>query len=360
MNASDSLPASSSRFRRIGRNLARAAVWTPALALAGLAAIELFLRATLPPTYGRIPFDRGMSLYLTDDSREHPFSAGATNELRVAVIGDSVAMGAGVQRYAAVGPALEVLLNLNAGPPPVRVDVYARPSAAYEQVRLVRKALANGARVVVLACCLNDAEDWAEGLNLVRRRPDTAEPEPPAWARFLVARTFTGRLLFDRLDQRRRDRDFRRYYEYLYAPGYSGLDKFRAAVAEMADLCRAGGAQLVGMLFPLLNQDLRPEAYRPYARMHAVVRGFFDAAGVPFLDLHPAFARADPVRVQNIPRLDPHPNEIGHRLAAETLFEFLLERGLLPAAYRPHGLRDPHLVNGWKKKLRAYGQPLPE
>ena len=36
----------------------------------------------------------------------------------------------------------------------------------------------------------------------------------------------------------------------------------------------------------------------------------------------------------------------------------LLEQRLIPPAYAPRRLKDENMIEGWKKKLRAFGQPL--
>lgn len=363
MNAISDNPAPSaaptlSRRRGLLTALVRALAAGAAGAAVFFVLVEILLRWTLPPYFGRIPFDRDLRFAGPDDSREHAASAGVTNALRIAVVGDSISMGVGNQRYAVFGYALESLLNVNRGVPPVRVDIYAHPSATYQQGKLVETAIAGGAKIVVLACSLNDAEDWGRGGELAARRPDTREPIPPAWAVPFVRHTATGRLIFDRLYREKRMRAYRRYYGFLFRPEYTGQKKLAEAVVEHQGLCRSNGVVLVGMLFPLLNQDLRPGHYEPYAGMHATMRAHFEAAGVPLLDLYPAFSGCDPVRLQNIPMLDPHPSEIAHRIAAVNLQQFLLERKLIPPAYAPKKLRDEHLIETWKKKLAAFGQPL--
>ncbi len=45
---------------------------------------------------------------------------------------------------------------------------------------------------------------------------------------------------------------------------------------------------------------------------------------VRFLDLLNDYRGRDPFRLQVIPFVDSHPNEIAHRLAAESIFEYLL------------------------------------
>ena len=56
---------------------------------------------------------------------------------------------------------------------------------------------------------------------------------------------------------------------------------------------------------------------------------------MPYLDLLPAFQGVDPVRMQAVPGIDPHPSEIAHRIAAEAILNYLLKQGLVAPGYRP-------------------------
>jgi hypothetical protein len=88
--------------------------------------------------------------------------------------------------------------------------------------------------------------------------------------------------------------------------------------------------------------------------MHDAIAGVMQAEGVAHLDLFPAFRGKDPRRMQAIPRVDPHPNEIAHRIAAEAIFHFLLEQGLVPETYRPLE-REIKLRARWEETAREYG-----
>jgi hypothetical protein len=56
------------------------------------------------------------------------------------------------------------------------------------------------------------------------------------------------------------------------------------------------------------------------------------------LDLLPAFQGIPVERMQVIPGNDFHPNEIGHRIAAEWILRWLANREVLPAAIIPQSL----------------------
>jgi hypothetical protein len=107
------------------------------------------------------------------------------------------------------------------------------------------------------------------------------------------------------------------------------------------------------MLWPCLAGDLRPNRY-PFAPFHAVVAQACQEVGLPFLDLWPALARSCAERLELIPLVDGHGNEIVHRVAAEELFYFLLDRGLIPSDRRPAHVRELDRVAVWEKSC-AHG-----
>lgn len=104
------------------------------LVAAGLAmplvALELVLRLTGaggPATHG-VSFDRERFHYLPEPERANPWLAGVGKEgevLTLAVVGDSFAVGQGVDWDDALPARLERLLNLNAGVPPADVRAFA-------------------------------------------------------------------------------------------------------------------------------------------------------------------------------------------------------------------------------------------
>jgi len=338
MNSNEKIMGGGSerRSRRVLR-------WTGRVILAavtGALALELALRALVPSCALHVPVDRSLRLYRANANRRHLYSSDATNVLRLTVVGDSMIMGVGDQPCSRFTLLLEYLLNLNSNAAPVRVNVYAQPSNSAQQVCLVRQALEHDAKWVLLVVCLNDTEDFqTDGDRLLAVRPDMKAYPMPAWIRPLRRHSVLVRLVYERLDTGRRLRGYRRYYEHIYRDDYPGLAKFRAAIPEMQALCHEKNAQLVGLLFPLLNQDLRPGRY-PFLRQHALVAETFRKAGVPLLDLYDTFKESDGFRLQNVPMFDPHPNEIANALAAGETVNFLATNRLMEAARPPPDLRN--------------------
>ncbi|MCX7819283.1 MAG: hypothetical protein N2652_08755 [Kiritimatiellae bacterium] len=339
--------------RRLRSGFTAAAVALGALAVGA----ELALRWCLPPGADLIPFDRSRRILGVDDAREHPWAQGASNVWTAAIIGDSIAMGVGNQKCHRLAFVLEWFLNVGTSAPPARVRLYAKPSATYQQVDQVRRAIEEGASLVVLALSLNDTEDWSNPAELMERRADLRGWTLPAWLQPVARHSRLVGTVARAIERHCRLRQYVAYYRFLYRADYSGLAKFRTSLREIRAVADARGVPVVAMLFPLWITDLRPGRY-PFAPMHEEVTSACRQAGIPLLDLWPAMAATVPDRLEAIPLVDAHGSEVAHRIAAEELFYFLLERRLVDTARRPTHVRELERLRAWEKKLRALGQPL--
>ncbi len=340
-------------------NVTSWAHWTlriTVVAVLGMFAVEGLVRGLVPPGLEDIPFDRSTRIVGVEDRREHPWAAGASTALTVAVVGDSLAMGVGNQKCSRLAFVLEWFLNITAAQPPAVVKLYAVPSSTYQQVHRVEQAIRDGASVVVLAMSLNDPEDWTKPLDLLARRPDLREGKLERWLQPLARHSRLVSLAVRAVERRRRVQGLRSYYEFLYRSDYSGIAKLRDALGRIQQLSSTHHVPVVAMLWPCLAGDLRPSRY-PFAPFHTVVAQLCQEVGLPFLDLWPALAQSCTDRLELIPLVDGHGNEIVHRVAAEELFYFLLDRGLIPSDRRPAQVRELDRVAVWEKKLRALGQP---
>ncbi len=174
-----------------------------------------------------------------------------------------------------------------------------------------------------------------------------------AWSRLLHRHSVLGRLIWERLENRRQRRAFSAYYEELYqGPAWADC---LAALVELRRATRELGAELVLVVFPVFDSQL--DHRYAYRRLHGKVAAAADELGIPLvdllatfrrvdardaglrvLDLLPAYEGVDARRLALIPFTDPHPNELAHRIAADELTNYLVDRGLVPAAY-PAGSR---------------------
>ncbi|MCB0335068.1 MAG: SGNH/GDSL hydrolase family protein [Bdellovibrionales bacterium] len=135
-------------------------------------------------------------------------------------------------------------------------------------------------------------------------------------------------LVFDRVRRKVVHDQTIKYYEDLYS-NPQRWQAFRGAVRGIRDYARERNAQFFAFLFPALGGDLTQERY-PFLGIHQQIQEFMDKRKIPYLDLLHEYFDLDPVRLQAIPGIDSHPNEISHRIAAEAIFKSLLNYQLVP------------------------------
>jgi lysophospholipase L1-like esterase len=97
---------------------------------------------------------------------------------------------------------------------------------------------------------------------------------------------------------------------------------------EMDARVRQHGGRLLVALWPLL---VGLEGPYPFERVHATLGDFFREAGIRHHDLLPDL-RGRPSASLWVHRVDHHPNEEGHRIAAEALAPLVADLVALPPA----------------------------
>lgn len=282
-------------------------------------------------------YDRSETIYYPQDSRLHPWSAGASNVLQIAVIGDSITIGQGVQFDDTYGCRLERLLNLNTGVPPAEVRIYARGGlSTFMEVHALKMALKNQPTLVLLGLCHNDTEDFLRRDEIDRWR-EAMLPRVPGPA--LAAALRRSRVLawvYQKIENERCKKARLTYYRRIYDVHYSGWKRFRHALRDFRELTAAAGVRLLVVIFPIVN-DLDRD---PLAFTHRQLRQALEEEGLDYLDLLEVYGNKSPLRMHAVPYVDGHPSEIAHRMAAEAIFECLLGRGYVDPAYLPQGMKE--------------------
>jgi len=289
---------------------------------------------------------RHAGAYAPFNTRRHP---GASNSLgyrdvehrtakapgtrRVVVLGDSFTWGVKVDYDDAWPQRLGRMLTLRRGEAWEVVSL-ARPgmNTVEEAEQLATEGLAYDPDVVVLGYCLNDSE--GEDAAEVRRARDWEE-----WTRDRARRdkrvlnhSALYRLAADRLRAWRENRLRIRAYRSQYAADYRGWIAGKAALGRMAGLCRERRTPLVVMVFPLFGNPLG-DRY-PFTAVHAtIVQAIAATDWARPLDLLPAFRDLEWHYLVVDGANDEHPNEIAHRIAAQTLASALTD--VLPPSATP-------------------------
>ena len=330
------------------------------LSLGGaLAVMEIVLRV-VPRTPMPDPMgDRSRFFYAPEEGREHAWSRESAKEIRIAVVGDSFTEGVGVQFDYRYANCLERLLNMRTGLPYVEVRTFSRAgSSTFQQIELLEEAIKWKANIVVLGICLNDMEDWAVPKELMRWRSPLLPKVPPLWLarvlRFSRALSWT----YVKTQQVEAHGGELRYYRRLYRPSYTGVKRFRESIEIMNTKCHEANAVFIPMIFPLLSEKFQKGCYL-FEYAHEAIHSCCEELDIPYLDLLSVFRGVSPERMQVIPGFDPHPNEIAHRMAAETLLLYLLDQGVIPKEYKPFERPSQMVLRArWAQTIQHMEDPM--
>jgi hypothetical protein len=249
---------------------------------------------------GRIAY-RTNNLGLRGDDVAFEKAAGGR---RILCLGDSVTFGEGVreedtwpaQLARRLGPGTEVI---NAG-----IQGY---DFNHEALYLLLHGRRLAPDVVVIAFFMNDAMQFGATVD---HHQGTTEA---AHASSALAKASATWRLFER--RRRVAERTERYLSDLRESFRGDIWRdVKSRMPKVRELGERDGFRVVAVVFPLLH---RLDDY-PLAAAHADVTATFTAAGIPVVDLLEPF-RAYADEELWVHPVDPHPNEIGHRIAAERL-----------------------------------------
>ncbi|HEX6738506.1 MAG TPA: SGNH/GDSL hydrolase family protein, partial [Vicinamibacteria bacterium] len=252
---------------------------------------------------------------------------------RVIVVGDSFTEGWGVKEPDTYPRRLEALLRA-AEPGRWEVRNAGRRGADFPALLAqFDEALRHQPDLVVYGMVPNDAErseafqagqaymnDWI--LDQARMTSGRPPRSGGVWRSRLLT------LLADGWEGWRIDRASSRWYREMYqAPNREGWERTQAHLREIQRRAAAQGADFLVLSWPLL---VSLDRY-PFAEGNEAVARFCREAGLARHDLLPVLRthRAEELIVHPA---DRHPNEIAHRLAAESLRDVVLKAGHRPSS----------------------------
>jgi hypothetical protein len=263
--------------------------------------------------------------------RDAEFAPKRPGARRVMVLGDSFTEGQGVKEPDTYARVLEALLRSGGGDWEVRNC--GRRGADFPLLfEIFEQVLRFEPDVVVYGMVLNDADQSEEFRSrqtyvndLILDRGATADGRPlPDLGRF---DSRLAGFVRDRLEARRTTRETTRWYLDMYAaPNREGWERTQGHLKEMNRRLRERGARLLVASWPLI---VNLEGQDPFEAATRTVSRFCLAAGIPWHDLRPAL-RAHPTSSLWVHPVDMHPNDVAHRLAAESLAPVV--RDLEPAS----------------------------
>jgi len=244
--------------------------------------------------------------------------------LRVAVLGDSIAAGLGVDRFEDTFPAV---LERSLRAAPLDAEVLSFAVVGYNTMQEValfeERGLAYRPDVVVVAYCLNDVERNDGQLldGLLAAEADRRSLDAAPWRRRLAASALYRLVAYRLLHERPAvPEELRRRYAVLYE------NTVLPSLTRLAELGREHGFDVVLVVFPyfadLFDYDSR------YAVLHDYLRRHSANIGAGYLDLLPVLRGCGDPPGRRVARDTLHPSATGHRCAGEAAARFIAARVL--------------------------------
>jgi len=242
-------------------------------------------------------------------------------EFRVLAIGDSFTFGSGVLVDDAWPHVLEAELRESGSAQVINCGFSGGYSAATYDEWLQAHGVLLDPDMVIVGFCLNDMEGRPNDVPMLSYQMKDPVSYPSALLEYAVT-TYKWRAA------RNQPVDF----TDVVRDNPASWKASQEGLLNMKKTCDGNGIEFVVAVFPMLSQlDLEPY---PYAGLIKMVRDFCRDSGIRCVDLAPAFVgRTDEVDLWVHPT-DQHPNDVGHRIIGDGVYEFLREQELLPQQRR--------------------------
>lgn len=299
--------------------------------LVSLLLVETAVRLFMPSEV-RVPkLDRPLFYYTT----EHPpginphFPPKPGNAFRIVVVGDSFTAPFNVQFDDTFSARLERMLNLSPGRRPVEVvNCGVAGNSTEKEVPIIVKSIEAGADLLILQMTLNDPEIRPFGAESKEFRARFGKYRPGRDLENFFSYWRTAGFVAERIHNYRSRRAYVDYFNGMFTDDV-GWTRFRNALKGIKSAADNANVKLFVVVFPLF--ELLDEGKYPFENLHATLNSTLEKMGIPHMDLLPLYLGMSPQRLQTIPGMDSHPDEIAHRLAAERIYLTLMSEHLIPA-----------------------------
>lgn len=325
-------------------------VYIVVLILLGVFLTEALVRLWTPPP--RPEFDRPR--YLVGPPRISPLRERPeipekpSGVFRIFALGDSFTWGANVQLNYTYPKLLEELLNLSGD---TRFEVYnfgVNGANTADEIAMLHRVRAHDPDLVLVGYFLNDPERSAELPSDVERLVEQSASDSlrPSW---LQQKSHLVRALGLRLWARKLTSSQIAHFHSLYDPDNETWKRHSAHLAQLARVGERYEIPVKVVAWPHLAFPL--DHRYPFREIHEQLVWQLQHERLPALDLLETFWQKDHYRLQAVPVYDPHPSEIAHRMAAEAIFDWLIDsepliaRHIVNARIRPHDpFQESHLL----------------
>lgn len=315
------------RMRSIFPNLALSLL----IFMIGYAGIEAYFAATYHPGYVFTSADLRSASYTPPLNeagfRQRPFDAHLfdENSVRILFLGDSFTFGSGVADGNARFPDLIAARLEREAPAGKRYYVYNAGVGGTEPTRWVgylEKLMPSYRPNIVFGVFfLRDGTKMCTSLSCFNGK--IAELKAKLTGGFLYKYSYVARTIEDHAVATA----FDAYYETLMRDAYLGSEdekatwrREQASLLRLASICRENGIPFHMVLFPvLLNLD-----HYPFDAVEAEISRFAQEHAIPSFSLTPGFRNKSSSDLWVSPS-NQHPNARGHRIAADTLYPYVVD-----------------------------------
>ena len=252
------------------------------------------------------------------------------NRYRIAAIGDSFTFAPYMQFTDTYVKKLEQMLNLQDGGRTTEVINYGVPAySTSHEIPVTKKAIREGADLILLQITLNDPEiKHHTPSGLKEHMPDRFGALSLSGKLGSIAKRWkTLGFILTRFHNTETHRAYADYFLYLFNNPRTWTP-FKRSMSNLVETARKANIPVRAVVFPLFGLPM-DETY-PFFSIHEKVAELMGELNVPSLDLSPIYKDIPLARLQVIPGVDRHPNEIAHRMAAEEIYLWLEDMHILP------------------------------
>jgi lysophospholipase L1-like esterase len=248
----------------------------------------------------------GVDVAINSDSfRDEEYSTERNEKYRIAVLGDSLTFGWGVEKEDTFEVLLEEMLSETR--PTEMINFGHGNYNTEQQVNLFKeKGLKYNPDKVVVFYFINDAE-----VTPVRSKW--------AWVSKLRSVTFIWSRVRGLLTRSDSGQTFESFYSDLYADDQPGFIALKESFLELQGITEERGIELQVIMLPELHNLVD----YPFSAEYAKVGEFLQENGIQYVDLTDSFSGYEDAVGLWVALDDAHPNALAHRMIAEYSRDFI-------------------------------------
>jgi lysophospholipase L1-like esterase len=254
------------------------------------------------------------------------------NTFRISVVGDSYSFAPYMQFTDAFPKVLERMLSLNKTQLKAEVINHGVPAySTSHEIEVVEKAIALRSDLILLQITLNDAEIKPYRPIGITFFDTWGSLKVTGWKKGVLDHWKSLAFVITRIHNEKTRKDYIKYFNDLFEKEKTWTH-FARSVDTIINTVNKHQKKLVAVIFPLFGVPL--DNRYPFLQTHQKIQNYLNSKNVDTLDLLNRFKGLPIDRMQVIPGVDRHPNEIAHRIAAEAIYDWLEQKEYIPNELR--------------------------